>query len=166
MSLAETAIKVESASTPMCEKHPDRRAKARGMCNSCYVTNRYHSLPEERAKKDATATAWRLANPERARAIKQKSRGKACPIKKRDAMYRRKYGITVDNYEQMYAEQSGLCAICHQPPAAGKLLHVDHCHASGVVRGLLCHQCNWYLGKVDSIPGLLGRLSAYVEGAK
>jgi hypothetical protein len=59
--------------------------------------------------------------------------------------------------------QGGRCAICLQEPAEGKSLHVDHCHVSGVVRGLLCHQCNWYLGKVDSVPGLLTRLVAYAQ---
>lgn len=131
------------------------------MCNACYVKRRYDADPEYRAKRIATAKAWHAANPDRVRAISQKSKGKACPVKKRDQMLRAKYGITNDDYLQMLAEQNGACAICRQRPNGVKPLHVDHCHRTGVVRGLLCHQCNWYLGKVDRDPSILNRLRAY-----
>jgi len=133
------------------------------MCNSCYVGNRYATNPAHKAAADTRAREWRHANPERARAIKEKSRAKTCPVKKRDRALRKKYGITVSDYEQMLAEQGGVCAICQKPAAQGKLLHVDHCHSTGLVRGLLCHQCNWYLGKVDADAGLLSRLINYVK---
>lgn len=133
------------------------------MCNSCYVCNRYRTVPGARERADVRAAAWRRDNPERARAISQKSRGKACPVKKRDRALRKKYGITVDDYVQMLAEQSGRCQICEMPPAAGKMLHVDHCHESGRVRGLLCNLCNWYLGKLDANPRALARLLEYCE---
>jgi hypothetical protein len=147
----------------MCTKHPNRPAHARGLCSSCYIGLRYATNPEHKAKADAAAKAWRHANPERARAIKEKSRAKTCPVKKKDYWLRRKYGITVDDFEQLMAEQGGRCAICNQEPAEGKALHVDHCHQRGVVRGLLCAQCNWYMGKVDGDAGLLSRLVAYAE---
>lgn len=144
-----------------CINHPDRPAKGRGLCNSCYVQFLYHSSPQTREKADARAKAWRHMNPARASAIKEKSRAKTPKQQQRDYWLRRKYGISIEEYESLLTLQSGRCAICLQEPANGKRLHVDHCHTSGVVRGLLCHQCNWYLGKVDSIPGLLTRLIAY-----
>jgi len=58
-----------------------------------------------------------------------------------------RYGIRQADYDQMYKAQNGLCRICHEPPKYG-ILAVDHCHATGTVRGLLCTGCNrklaWY----------------------
>lgn len=59
----------------------------------------------------------------------------------------RQYGLTCDQYDAMFAEQDGLCAICGQPERAlerGRIrkLAVDHDHETGRVRGLLCYSCN------------------------
>lgn len=65
-------------------------------------------------------------------------------------MYRR--GITYTDYEAMYATQNGNCLICGewQP-----LLHIDHDHKTGVIRGLLCRGCNYGLGNFrDSCSNL------------
>lgn len=62
--------------------------------------------------------------------------------------YRTEYGITIEEYEQLFIEQNGLCAICKTEPLKYKLA-VDHDHDTGAVRGLLCSRCNraieWYL---------------------
>jgi len=60
---------------------------------------------------------------------------------------RSRYGITLQDYNNMFKEQGGCCAICgkHQTDTA-KRLYVDHCHTSGKVRQLLCQQCNSMLG--------------------
>ena len=66
------------------------------------------------------------------------------------------YGITLDDYNQMFADQNGCCAICglHQSEFK-KALHVDHCHTTDKVRGLLCAECNLGLGKFkDNIQTL------------
>lgn len=56
------------------------------------------------------------------------------------------HGIREQDYEKMLAKQGGKCAICHQPPVAGRRLGIDHCHASNRIRGLLCDLCNRALG--------------------
>ena len=58
-----------------------------------------------------------------------------------------KYGITIEQYNQMFKEQKGCCRICgrHQTEVTQKL-NVDHCHVTGKVRGLLCWSCNHKLG--------------------
>ena len=68
--------------------------------------------------------------------------------KEKDAKYRawaatlkRKYGITAKEYEALFKRQGGVCAICGRPPKTRRL-HVDHCHRTKVVRGLLCFRCN------------------------
>jgi hypothetical protein len=65
----------------------------------------------------------------------------------------KKFGITVERYDEMFSEQHGVCAICKQPetdvhPATGQVqrLAVDHDHKTGVVRGLLCAKCNKGIG--------------------
>jgi hypothetical protein len=69
--------------------------------------------------------------------------------------YRRlfKYGLTNAEWLALIEKQQGLCAICGKAPlgkgAAGKL-QVDHCHATGRIRGLLCHHCNVALSKVEN----------------
>lgn len=62
----------------------------------------------------------------------------------RDANLRRRYGITLVEYRAMELKQGGACAICRRPFV--KQAHVDHDHASGVIRGLLCGSCNGGLG--------------------
>lgn len=63
---------------------------------------------------------------------------------------RRLYGMEPGNYETMLAEQDGRCALCQwQPSSADRVLVVDHDHATGRVRGLLCHDCNLFLGRAE-----------------
>ena len=63
----------------------------------------------------------------------------------------KRYGLTIEKFDQMLDQQNGVCAICGSPPATEgwqtvKQLHVDHDHATGHVRGLLCDTCNRGLG--------------------
>lgn len=59
------------------------------------------------------------------------------------------YGITMEQYDSMYAAQRGCCAICltHQSET-GRALHVDHDHETGAIRGLLCNGCNTGIGNL------------------
>jgi hypothetical protein len=59
-----------------------------------------------------------------------------------------KYGISIEEYERLLKRQNGRCAICKSPPVngRGKTLQVDHDHATGRIRGLLCHGCNAGIG--------------------
>ena len=77
------------------------------------------------------------------------------------------YGIDHAEYDRMNDSQGGLCAICHQPPRGGgprKILHlcVDHDHATGKVRGLLCYHCNRALGCLKEDPSLFDAAKAYL----
>lgn len=78
-------------------------------------------------------------------------------------MYR--YGITQERYEEMVAAQHGCCAICGvtEPGGKAKVWHVDHCHSSNEVRGLLCGHCNRGLGQFADDPARLRAAAAYLE---
>jgi hypothetical protein len=59
----------------------------------------------------------------------------------------KQYGLTVEEYKEMLSSQKGCCAICTVHEDTQKTnLHVDHCHTTGKVRGLLCTKCNAGLG--------------------
>ena len=59
----------------------------------------------------------------------------------------RKFGVTPEWFDEKLASQNGACAICRSETPSGQgAFHVDHCHASNKVRGLLCTRCNTGLG--------------------
>lgn len=97
------------------------------------------------------------------KAAERKATGKG-----REQYLLRKYGITHADYESMLAAQGGGCAICGATPPeqAAKyrtFLHVDHCHDTGRVRGLLCGEHNLMLGRFNDDPILLRRAADYLD---
>ena len=86
---------------------------------------------------------------------------------RRDQALRVKYGIGLEQYEEMLAKQGGVCAICESPPRhQARPLNVDHCHKSGKVRGLLCTPCNAAIGGLRDSPELMRKAIEYVTAAK
>lgn len=78
----------------------------------------------------------------------------------------RKYGITPEQYDEMWAAQDGRCAICRRPPQRGReLLDIDHDHETGDVRGLLCWPCNSGLGSLGDDVERVRAALAYLERA-
>lgn len=75
----------------------------------------------------------------------------------------RSKGVTVEEYAYAWVGQDGLCAGCQMELDGGRNTHIDHCHQSGVFRGLLCAACNLALGKVYDSPQTLMRLAAYLQ---
>jgi recombination endonuclease VII len=71
----------------------------------------------------------------------------------------RRYGITAEEADYLLEQQNGLCAICRAAPAG----HVDHDHATGRVRELLCFNCNGGLGQFRDDPAVLRAAAEYVE---
>lgn len=68
----------------------------------------------------------------------------------RNKEYKRLYEITLEDYNKMFEEQQGRCAICGKHVSEFKSnLAVDHCHKSGKIRGLLCVSCNTKLSVVE-----------------
>lgn len=77
----------------------------------------------------------------------------------------KKYGITPEEYDTLNEQQNGVCAICATPPSSkdrGGKLHVDHCHTTGKVRGLLCTKCNMVLGGINDNIDLLEHIKTYL----
>jgi hypothetical protein len=97
-------------------------------------------------------------------------------LKRKDYLYRSMYGITFLEYRNMSADQDYKCAICHKEERFMEIedwkqkgylgdLHVDHCHDTGRVRGLLCKECNMALGVLNN-KELLTKAKEYLEENK
>ena len=136
---------------PLSEFSKASREKGghRSNCKSCAAAY-FQSLPrtEREARAQKTKT-WRLKNPERKKASRRK-----CDLKK-------KYGITPEEFQQRLSSQGGVCAICQKLTVR---MAVDHCHATGRIRGILCVNCNPGLGKFFDSPELLRRAAGYLSG--
>ena len=106
----------------------------------------------DREKELARAKRWNQENPEKHKATMRR------------ANLKKAYGITVEQYDAMLASQNGECAICYGGPnGKGNRLHVDHCHESGQIRGLLCGECNFGLGKFGDDIARLRSAADYLE---
>jgi hypothetical protein len=107
---------------------------------------------------------WREQNPEKYLA-KQRAYS-ASPAKKkadRRSYLKRKYGMTLEDYDAMFEEQGGVCAICKKPRPEDRTLHVDHDHNTGTIRGLLCFRCNNALGDFEEEYELFRRAADYLD---
>ena len=75
---------------------------------------------------------------------------------------KRLYNMSLYDYNRLLKEQDGKCAICKTENAhttRANHFHVDHCHETGRIRGLLCHHCNHLLGHAkDNIQILLNTI--------
>lgn len=115
----------------------------------------YHQ--KNKAVKVAAALKWREENGR----SKEDSRSPAAV----SARLKYRFGITLDEYNAILVSQNGGCAICGQPPGV-KRLHVDHDHATGKVRGVLCGPCNHALGLMKDDPERLRKAATYIEQSK
>lgn len=119
----------------------------RAWCKPCFSADNQRHYRANRIERLAKAKARLAENPERHRAAR------------RDQKLRRNYGLTQIDRDAMSAAQGGKCAIC----AEIRPLKVDHCHATGRVRALLCGPCNTSLGAFRDKPELLERAAAYLR---
>lgn len=103
--------------------------------------------------KDCNTTLGRVYNrPDPAKRSAQLRWGKILRL----------HGLTREQYEEMERAQGGVCAICRQPND-GKPLCVDHCHAIGKVRKLLCDLCNRGIGFLRDDPTIADAAAAYLR---
>ena len=105
-----------------------------------------------RAKHNATCLQWRKKNPEKYRAIMRRNKLK-------------KYGLTIEQFDKMLADQNGVCAICKTGTTSllGAVLSIDHDHATGRTRGLVCGKCNTVLGHCNDSIAVLENAIIYLR---
>lgn len=139
-------------------------------CGKCKVSKQIGEFVMDRTRgrpkshcKDCTREAtkeWRKRQPDY-----EKTRYQLTKTQTRERHLIRKYGVSLADYERMLAEQNGCCAICRAPESEQfkGVFHVDHCHATGRVRGLLCRGCNHILGHVKDDPKTLQAAIDYLS---
>ena len=86
----------------------------------------------------------------------------------RSQYLKRQYGLTFEEFDAMLSSQENACAICgtKQPSknrGRTRRFHVDHCHKTGKVRGLLCKSCNIALGEIEDNIHTLKSMIQYLE---
>jgi len=115
----------------------------------------YAKTPEERERRRLYQAKWRKENRDHYNAWAREYHHKNKEHwKSRQRWYRIKftYNITEEEYQKMLDEQNGVCKICGNLPTEhgknkmSKVLHIDHDHKTGEIRGLLCSRCNGALG--------------------
>ncbi len=132
-------------------KDPRHSTGLHQRCSECEKSEalaRYHANPVHHQKK---TQAWRKANPERVAGSQRK-------------LALKRYGLSEGDFDRLLRAQSFVCAICgtDQPGGIRKRFHVDHNHATGKVRGLLCGKCNLGLGLFNDSLDLLEKAAAYI----
>lgn len=102
--------------------------------------------------RTAVTKAWAEANPSEWERHRRRSHLK------------RRYGITEEEYNKLLADQGGACAICRvrAEDSRGFRPHIDHCHETGRVRGILCGMCNQGIGNLRDDPEILRNATAYL----
>lgn len=102
---------------------------------------------DEKEKQRIYQREYKLKNKDKFRKIQ-----KTYELKK-------KYGISYGDYEALLKEQKGCCALCGEI----SLLHVDHCHKTNKIRGLLCMGCNIGLGCFKDNIKTINRIAEYLK---
>lgn len=86
----------------------------------------------------------------------------------RKYLLKSKYGLTLDEYNNLLEKQNGVCAICKKPETQCSYkekidsLRVDHCHTTNIIRGLLCSKCNLGISQFDDKMSLLMSAMEYL----
>lgn len=144
-------------------------------CSSCGATkctSEFYRMRNRRGEyvprtlcKECSKAAVREHNAKHSerRAAEAREYHRLNPHVNRRSQLKRLYGITLETYDEMLAEQSGACAICGGTCATGRALAVDHNHTTGAVRALLCGACNKALGLLRDSPSLLRAAADYLD---
>lgn len=123
-------------------------------------------MKRDRTREIEKQRKWRLDNPEKYRE-KYRSSNIKQRDKNREISLRKNFGISIDEYNIMFTEQHGKCAICERHQSVFKrALAVDHNHTTGTIRGLLCHSCNIALGCVRDDIDVLNRMIVYLSSSE
>jgi hypothetical protein len=146
------ATRTPEQKTRMAEKQRERYANPEYRAHQIeYERKRLAEDPERRARqRELSRQRW--GNPEYRATQTEKKR-------------ERRYGLTPEQYAAMLEAQGGLCAICRGKGGI-KGFMVDHCHETGVVRGLLCPSCNAGMGMLGDTPAGLMRAVKYLREAR
>ncbi|MBV9043118.1 MAG: endonuclease VII domain-containing protein, partial [Acidimicrobiia bacterium] len=134
--------------------HSAARDGRRPECKACTSARRKRWYAENRQREIDRVRRWARENPERYKVRQDEYRESGRKrVADRKSHLKRTFGLSEADYERILASQDGGCAICGRLPGS-RNLHVDHDHATGAVRGLLCFACNVAIGHLRDDPML------------
>jgi Recombination endonuclease VII len=155
--MSENAEERDARNARLRERYaqdPVYRAKVSARCQAYYQAHKQAI----NARNHAYYQAHKHEASEQRRARYQAQKhDSASPVRRAQL---KRYGITPAEYDALLAKQNGACAICRRRPK-GRLC-VDHCHVTGMVRGLLCKECNGALGYLKDDQASLVAALAYL----
>lgn len=147
-------------------------------CNKCNKNKSLEEFGKDKSSKDGKnrmcmscvrfkALKWVKENPEKRKAQRHRVyiKGKR---KAKDQYIRYHYGISIEEFENLFQKQNGVCSICGKPETSKhqrgtlKTLSIDHSHRTGKVRGLLCYNCNRGIGHLQEDVLILKRAIDYL----
>lgn len=155
-----------------CGSRVDKRTTACRPCRTqAALERKVQRSPEQREEARVQRNAFNrnyyaLTKPVR-RESRRRSYSKhrdALLVKARMRHLFRLYGLTPEAFQTLLTSQEGLCALCARVLSDRRRAHVDHCHQTGRIRGLLCISCNHALGMLGDTPEGLAKALAYVRG--
>lgn len=120
-----------------------------------YQANKESEIKRSKAYREANKEALKIARKER----QQRDPAKLKAQRRKNDL-KKKYNISPEDYDKMFKDQQGRCAICNS--TSTKALHVDHNHETGKIRALLCYHCNVGLGHFKESLNLLDRAKEYL----
>jgi Recombination endonuclease VII len=123
-------------------------------CPDCGKYKPLDEFPRNKRKPDGRHAYCKPCHNARGRETKERLYGGS-----RHYHLKRRYGIGASEFDQLVSDQGGVCPICTQPDPE----HVDHDHATGRVRGILCFNCNGGLGQFGDDAERLVRAQLYLE---
>ena len=128
-------------------------------CNCCGETKSLDQFYDKLSRKGVVKKEARCRE-----CILAKKAERYDPLKKRAADLKSGFGISIEDYDKLLQEQDGVCAICRGPHRGrGKHFHVDHCHDTGKVRGLLCSPCNVGMGMLNHDISRIQQVINYLQ---
>lgn len=135
-------------------------------CNRCGVSRPLDRFSKEKLARDGHRTICKECDVERHRLHREKN-----PAKYTEEVIaknlKRNFGISIDDYNYMFADQNGCCAICNRHQSQfKKRFAVDHCHDTDKIRGLLCGNCNTALGLLKEDEFRLVSMIEYIQTHK
>ena len=134
-------------------------------CTKCGQTKDESEFYLEKAKrKDGSIREFRRSQCTACETARKRKHDNRTKRQKADQHLMRKYGINCDIRDAL-AEIQGGCGICGTKKPGGRsgTWNVDHCHDTGMVRGVLCWDCNVGIGKLKDDANLLRRATQWVE---
>lgn len=147
-------------------------------CKKEWVAKRPIEWKEkQKAYKREYARKWRIANPERAQEATRKWRAanpkftneynkkwrETNPERYKELRCISNYGIPLKELEVIFIKQGSCCACCKTTESGKRGWHTDHCHITGIVRGILCSNCNLALGHIKDNIITLENMITYLK---